>query len=135
VPATRDQEGSRVTATIGGQQWNAATVVATAPAQGQFSFNASNSEYMITMIAGPLPGPGSGPISVATPPLRRITVLRTPAGGGWGGTAADQGTVTITTWSATRISGSFSGTLAPSPGSTGAPLVITGATFDIRLGD
>jgi len=135
VPATRDQEGSQMTATIAGQPFNGATIIANAPATGQFVISASNSEYSVTMIVGPLPGPGTGPISVATPPLRRITVQRLPSGGFWGGTAGDQGTVTIATWTATRITGSFSGTLAPSPGSPGAPLVITGATFDVRLGN
>jgi hypothetical protein len=131
--ATPDQLGSRVSATIEGAAWNAATVVATVPAAGQLGAVASNTDYSISINVGPLPGPGTGPLTLV-PPVRRISVQRLPSGGFWGGSAADQGTLTITSWTANRVVGTFSGTLAPLPGTGGAPLVITGASFDLRVG-
>jgi hypothetical protein len=133
VAPSADQLGSHVSASIGGTPWNAATVVGSGGGQGTVTFNASNTAYSLTVIVGPITGPGTGPLS-STVPVRRITVQRIGGAGGWGGTAADQGTLTITTLSATRVAGSFSGTLAPSAAFPGAsPLVISGASFDVRI--
>ena len=83
--------------------------------------------------AGQIDAPGTYPLS-STVPLRRFSVQRIGSGGGsWGGTAADQGTITVTAISPTRMTGTFSGTLQPGPG-TGAPLVITNGSFDVRFG-
>jgi hypothetical protein len=128
VPATAAQVGSRVTGSMNGAAWNAATIV-TATDQ---SFTAANTDWMITFI-GQFTAPGTYPLSVLAPPLRRFTVQRLPSGGLWGGTAADQGSITVTSVSATRMTGTYSVTLAPSVG-TGPPLAISNGTFDIRFG-
>jgi hypothetical protein len=132
VAATPDQLGSRVSATVGGQSWNAATVVVSIPAPGQLTLAASNTDYMMTMLVGPVSGPGSGPLGPGVP-VRRLSFQRIPAGGFWGGTAADQGTITITSWTATRITGSFSGSLAAAAGGSSSALSVSGGTFDLRI--
>jgi hypothetical protein len=130
--ATPDQLGSTVSGTVGGGAWNASTVVGTS-SQNVYSFTATNLDYTITATIGPVTGPGSSPLSSSVP-LRRLDVQRA-GGGAWGGTAADQGTLTITSLTAARITGSFSGTLAAVPAGSGAPpLTITNAVFDVRLG-
>lgn len=137
VTPTADQMGSVATASIDGAHWNAATV-AVAGASGTYAISASNTgvttAYQVTITVGPITAPGSGPLS-ATVPVRRITVQRLADGAIWGGTAGDQGTITITSLSAARLVGSFSATLAPVPASASRPaLAIDGGTFDVRLG-
>ena len=53
-------------------------------------------------------------------------------GAAWGGTAADQGTVTIESISNARLVGTFSGTLAPIGPPARPPLVVTDGQFDVR---
>jgi hypothetical protein len=133
VPVSTDQVGSRVTATIDTGLWNAATIVGVGGGESTVGFTAANTAYSLTLLTGPITGPESGPLST-TVPLRRIRVQRIQDGAGWGGTAADEGTLAVTSLSATRMGGTFSGTLAPSIPSSGLPLLsITDGTFDVRI--
>ncbi len=129
--ATPDQLGSRASATINGTAWNAATVVGTG-GPGTYVFNSANTEYSVTITVGPITGPGSGPLSHSVPPLRRIQVIRVGTAQSWGSSPNDQGTITVTALSATRLAGTFTATLTP--GSGGTPMVISNGSFDLRLG-
>jgi hypothetical protein len=54
----------------------------------------------------------------------------------WGGgnTGADAGTITVTSLTSSRIKGTFSATLQPTPGKPATtPLVVTGGSFDAGL--
>ncbi len=132
-PASADQLGNSVTATLGGTPWHAATVVLTGTSGTTLGLGASTTTHTVLITAGQIMGPGTAPFSHTAVPIRRITVIPASGTAGWGGTAADQGTFTITDVTATRITGTFTGTLAPSnPGSGLSPLPITG-TFDVRI--
>jgi hypothetical protein len=123
APATAAEVGSRVSATVNGTAWHAATVVTSGG-----GFGASNTEFMMTLV-GPTPEPGTYPLGGSAP--RRFVVQRIGVGTAWGGTAADQGSVTISSVAGGRLVGTFSATLPQTTGS-GAPLVITNGIFDIR---
>jgi hypothetical protein len=131
VAATADELGNRMTGTIAGSVWNAATVVGVGAPQTLWTTNASNGIYSVSLSAGPVTGPGSAPLGTGVP-VRRVSVQRIGSPGGWGGTTLDTGTVTITSLSATRIAGTISGTLSPVAGAVGT-LTIENMQFDVRL--
>lgn len=135
VAVAYDQRGSMATATLGDVPWSAATVGGIGGPGVSIVLTASNDETTLTFSLGPFDGPNSGPLSVETPPLRRITAVTIDAGS-WGGTAADTGTIEITELTATRVAGIFAATLASTSGDgQGPPLVISGGEFDVRLGE
>jgi hypothetical protein len=125
--AGADQAGSLVSGSIGGVAWNGATIVATGGTT--LNFVAGNTTHMVSFI-GQIPGPGTYPLN-ATFPSRRITVQAIPGGEGWSGSAAGDGSITVTTYTATRAVGTFTGTL-PRVGATGAALTVSG-TFNLRF--
>lgn len=133
VPVSAEQIGSSVSAELGGEPFNGATVVATNSGSGTYSFTASNLTYTVNLIVGPIDGPGEGPISIATTPVRRLTISRTD-GAGWGGTQTDTGTIAITELTTARMKGTFTATLTRVV-SAGDPLEVLAGTFDLRIGD
>jgi hypothetical protein len=130
VAATADQVGNSMSATVAGASWTSATLGAVGSPQSLFTFTASNDRYTISVAMGPVTTTGAAPLSTGLP-IRSVSVQRA-GGGSWGGSAADQGTMTITSLSATRIAGTFSGTLAAGAGTAGT-LQIAEARFDVRL--
>lgn len=128
--ATADELGNRMSGTIDGSPWNAATVVTAGGPESLAAVTASNDRYTVTLAFGPVSGPGSGPLAPGVP-VRRVSVHRVGSAGGWGGTSLDVGTLTIRTLSATRVSGTFSASLAPLAGASGT-LQIADMEFDVR---
>lgn len=126
-----DQVGSVVTATIDGERWNGATVVGSSAEAALAGFSAASTDYTINLAVAPISGPESGPISTINP-IRRVQVIRVSDGAAWGGTANDEGTVSIESLTDARVAGSFSGTLAPIAAPTRPPLVVTEGRFDVR---
>ncbi len=121
--------GSTATATIGGSPWYAATIVGLHPGSGTFSLSASNTAYSLTLVPKV---PVSAGNSYGIPSQMGVTVLREgTAESWWGGTGADIGTVTISTFDAHRLVASFSGILpalnAP------AALTLAGGTVNAYL--
>jgi hypothetical protein len=134
VAATPREMGGTLSMSIGGVSgvWNAATAAATISGSSLLVFTASNLAYTIIIENFPITL-GTGPLGNSSP-VRRITVRRNDQPTSvWGGTAVDQGTLSIAQQiGAGRLVGAFSGTLAPSlPGSTLAPLVITNGLFNV----
>lgn len=132
VPVTGDARGSRTVASLGGVEWNAATVVGVG-SSGTYSFTASNTEYTLSCVVGPIDAPDSGPLSLSTP-VRRLSVTRNDGTAAWGASANDTGTLAILTLSGTRITGAFSGSLTASViNDVDDPLEISGGSFEVRL--
>ncbi len=130
APAADDQ-GSVVTASIAGETFKGATIVGIGGGTSLIGITATNDSWTLSLTAGPVDASGTLPIANVTVPIRKVTVIATGAGVGWGGTQADVGTFTITSVTAKRLVGSFSATLAPIGGSGGSK-VVTG-TFDVRV--
>jgi hypothetical protein len=136
LPAVPANAGSVVKATIGTNAFNASTATASTSNFGNgLGFNSHNQTYQLQVSLASVTTAGT--YSLNQPAGRTISV--TGFGGGssspqccWGLNALDVGTVTITSVTASRIIGTFSGTLRPQSISTQTqPLVIAGGTFDV----
>jgi hypothetical protein len=133
-----DNAGSRISATIDGSAWNAATVAASAALGNILAISASNTSHTVSISLSGISGPGTYPLS-SSAPSRSISVFgpaMNPQASNccWGPATGSKGAVTITTRTATRVAGTFSANLQPLPGSGAtAPLVIANGTFDIGL--
>jgi hypothetical protein len=133
APATN--KGSKITGTIGGAAWNAATVVAIG-ANGAFGISASTDSLSLTLVTGRAVTAGSTyPIGGTTGgiPGAVMQVLKTGTSLGWtsSGGASSVGSFTITSFSGNRAAGNFSATLVGGAGTSGS-LTVSG-TFDVRV--
>lgn len=128
---------------LGGVPWKAATWTA-GISQGALTIILVNNRYGISLSVGPFNGVGSYPLAFA--PFHRI--IMTPGAGSaapccWGGRSTvvegqpvlnDEGTITITSVTATRIQGTFSAILAPGfTGNQTSNLTMTEGIFDLAL--
>lgn len=133
VAAAGEGIGSTLTATIGGAPYVGGTVVGSGGGTSTRIAVASTPTYTITLTVGPITEPGGGPLTGATVPLRRVRIQQTGTTNAWGGNGGDTGTLTVTSISAGRIAGTFSGTLQALPGTAGpATLTVTNGTFNVR---
>jgi hypothetical protein len=132
--------GSKVSATLNDAPYNAWLVSGMLKdftgAAGVNISTASSVNALSLMLQG-VTAPGSYAISDATP-LRTITAGHTGGDAGhccWGLNAGgDVGTITITSLTAARVKGTFSGTLQPQPGKPATtPLVVTDGAFDVGI--
>ena len=128
-PPAADDQGSVVTATIDGNSFNGATIVGLGGGTALIGFNASNGRYTMSVNAGPVDGTGTLPLASASVPLRKVSVMSIEDGIGYGGTANDVGTMTITSVTPNRLAGSFTGTLSRVGG---AGSIQVSGTFDVR---
>lgn len=131
VVPTADLAGSTMTATINGTPQVMATLTGIGGGASTRVLGGMNLDYSISITVGPITAPESGPLTGFTVPTRRVTITRVGTAQSWGGTGNDTGTLTITSISATRIAGTFSGTLAPNAQTTGTMTVANG-TFTVR---
>jgi hypothetical protein len=129
VVAAGNSRGSTLTATIGGQPWVAATVLPVGQA-GVFVAGGQNTERSVSISPTFLVVPGTYPIGNG---LNGVTVhvINFGSNNSWGPAQGSTGTVTFTSTGGGRISGTFSGTLAP-VGGGGGNLTVTNGAFDIR---
>jgi hypothetical protein len=133
VPASGENIGSTLTATIGGTPYVGGTVVGSGGATTTRSVIASTPAYTVSITVGPITEPGGGPLTGVTVPLRRVRIQQTGTANVWGGNGNDTGTLTVTSLSASRIAGTFSGTLQALPGTVGpATLTVANGTFNVR---
>lgn len=125
-----DNAISRASVTVDGQPWNAATLSGTT-AGGNFVLTANNLARNLTIVVqGAAPG---------TFPLSAAANVQFSDGSGtgpeccWGHGTGATGSITISSQSASRISGTFDVTLVPVGGGATNPISLTGGTFDIGL--
>jgi uncharacterized protein DUF6252 len=130
-----DNLGSKFGGTLGGSPWNAATVVTvTHPSSGTMTIGASNVDYNINLIVSGFTGVAT--YTLGTGVARQATVTKLTGGTTqtWGGSLATSGgTVTVTSYTQTRVKGSYNITLQPGvvfPGP--GPLTLTG-NFEVGL--
>jgi hypothetical protein len=131
VVPTADLAGSTMTATINGTPQVMATLTGIGGGASTRVLGGMNLDYSISITLGPITAPESGPLTGFTVPTRRVTVTRVGTAQSWGGAGNDTGTFTVTSISATRIAGTFSGTLAPNAQATGT-LTVANGTFSVR---
>lgn len=141
LPPMAESDTGSMTATIGGTLWRGASGGGGAPTNQTLFVIFTGTTRTVAITVAPYSGPGT--YNLAAPnTFHRITVN---AGTGvnspccWGGRTGlvggqavllDTGTITITSATATRIRGTFSGTLAPGvTGTATSNLVITSGSF------
>lgn len=124
--ASGTARASRISGTIGGNAWNAAVVTPVGSLQnGVFVLAGSNTSYMFDLI--PFPGLSVGIFPVTAGTQAHVYLIGVP--NGWGPTGT--GSMTITSFGAGRVAGTFNVTLNP-VGQAQGTMAATG-TFDINL--
>jgi hypothetical protein len=128
--------GSQVSATVAGASWNAAS------ASGQYSaasrlvtISSSNNARFINISLNEVTGPGSYPVGTSGRVLSANGQTQT-LNNSWSSSGpGSSGSVVITSLTTTRMRGTFSATIGPTPGSsTTGTLAVTNGSFDIGLG-
>jgi hypothetical protein len=136
-----DNQGSKVSALFGGQlynAWSAYGLLQDHLGGAGFQFSTSTKLNGLSLLLSGVTAPGTYTIS-HTNPVRSVGAGRNGGDAdhccwGGGGSALDVGTITITSITATRVQGTITATLQPSPGKPAtAPLVITNGMFDIGI--
>jgi len=146
VGAVAANAGGKMSAVVGGVPWNAANVTYN-KASGNIQFTGDNTSYLVGINLASVTGTGT--FNLTTSPLRILTVsgpATNPTGVNccWGGTVGlvqdtivtlkDVGSVTISTFSATRIAGTFGAVLAGVPNTVAnGQLVVANGSFDIGI--
>jgi len=129
LPPLPTGDGSTANATIEDSPWNAATVVALSAGAGVVSLSANNSTYSMTMTPKV---PLTAGNSYGIPSQISLTIIRTGTADSWAATGgSDVGTWTVDTFSATRATGEFAGTLPKLGG--GAALEVSDGSYDVSL--
>lgn len=128
-----ENASNKVTGTLAGAAFNAATVVSvTSPASGTFTFAGSTLNQTINVIISGYTGVGTYALGGGAARTVALTNLASPVGS-WGGTnATTSGTLTVTSATAARITGSLTATLQAAPGQTAAPVTVSVA-FEIGI--
>jgi hypothetical protein len=130
-----DNFGSRVSGTIAGASWNAASASGTyAAAQRVATVQASNNARGLSISLNEVTGPGTFALGGAS--VMGASATTNTSSNSWHSSAGgSSGSVTITSLTATRMRGTFTATLGPTPGTTTTEtLAITNGAFDIGLG-
>jgi hypothetical protein len=118
--------GNKMSATLGGAPWNAATVVLVAHTSGVYAFGGSNTDYSVNFTLSSVTGPGTLTLGTSTE-----TLSIQHGSQGWSTSLGGSGTVTVTELSASRIKGTVTATLQGLAGA--GALTVTGGTFDVGL--
>jgi hypothetical protein len=133
VAPSADEAGSRSSATLGASAFNAASITALGRGTADRFFQATTVGLTLDLRANGIAAPGTYSFSPASA-TPRFLVVTDVNGGSWGGTPQDVGSITITSISARRMTGTFTGTLGRRPGATGAAtLTVTNGSFDVRF--
>lgn len=134
LPVVPDNAGGRLTGTVGGTPYNASLVAVTQSGAAGPAFSSSNDAYAVTISLGGVTAPGSYAITELTAATGRYVVVNQTTGPAprpaWGTGTGTTATVEVTSLTATRVRGTFTGTLARQGG--GAPIAVSG-DFDVGL--
>jgi hypothetical protein len=133
-----DSVGSKITASLNGQAWNAA-IASAQTGNGFISISGINDKQTVLITIAAPTAAGTFPMSYTSPNFIWAIDPNAvkPAGAQccWGVTG-DAGTITFTTVTKTRTKGTFSITLSPQPGTAAAgrgQLTISAGTFDLGM--
>ena len=134
LPSVPDNAGGRLTGTVGGTPYNASLVAVTQSGAAGPAFSTSSDAYAVTISLGGVTAPGSYAITEQTAAAGRYVVVNQTSGPAprpaWGTGTGTTATVEVTSLTAARVQGTFTGTLGRQGG--GAPVVVSG-DFDVGL--
>jgi hypothetical protein len=133
LPTVPDSRGSRATADLEGDSYNAADVFITMQGPIGFGFSSINAKQTVSLWLTGVTATGTYTLT-NTAPLRTLSVGAPVSSGSpccWGVTPADVGTITVTSITAARVKGTFNVTLGAQAGKPATtPLAVTGS-FDV----
>jgi len=138
LPPVAEQLGNTLSAKIGGVLYNAASVSTARSGLTMEGLQVSSTTKLdgLSITIADAAAPGDLAIHRTSP----IRIILAGKNGGdamhccWGNTDADSGKVVVTSITAKRAKGTFSGTLGPKPGSPATtPLEITDGVFDVGI--
>lgn len=138
-PPTGGTSNGSMTAQINGVSWRSigAISVSRQPQQNVIGFagtgSGGNTTYAVSIAISAATGPGTHNLNIFAGGDGSSLIIGNSAALGWA-TAAQggSGTLTITSLTANRIVGTFSGILSPAGHSAGN-LTVTGGTFDVTF--
>lgn len=143
IGAIPDNAGSTLNVTIGGAAWNGAFVQGSVTTSTQVGVGptliiaSTNSTRGVSITLTGVTGPGTYALGNTGTVTRQLAVsnVTNPLTNMWSSIGAGaSGSVIITSMTATRVRGTFSATLVPTPGSsTTGNLVVTNGAFDVGL--
>jgi hypothetical protein len=136
-----ERNRSTLRGTIGGEAYNASTIVSAGPINNILVVSVSNTKYSLSFAFNGLTAPGTYPVSSIPGVLSSVSVSGPPGGPGNGphccwssALSGATGSVVVSSYTSARLQGTFSFTLPSSGiGSGPATLSATGGTFDIGL--
>jgi hypothetical protein len=140
LPPVPENMGSKVTATLDGQAYNAWSVTGRLQdltGGAGVAIDTISADLNVSLMLVGVTGPGSYPLSNMAP-LRTLIIGHNGGDAAhccWGLNAGgDTGSIDITSLTPSRVRGTFSGTLQPQPGKPAmAPLQVVGGTFDVGI--
>ena len=127
-----DNAGNKVSATLGSTPFNASAVAGSYTASsGQLVIIAGNTTQTVSLTLSGITAPGTYPLTSATSTRQLGVSTLSPTTQSWSSSGTGgSGTVVVTSLTASRIIGTFSGTLAPSLGTT-TTMSVTNGVFDV----
>ena len=129
--APASDNGSKVSALVGGTAWNAATVVALG-GSGTFGFTGTTDSLAVTFAPSVAMSAGHS-YQIGGSGGATMIAVRTGTSDSWSsGAAGAAGTLTVTSFNGLRAAGTFSASLLPGGSASGA-LVMTNGSFDVRV--
>ena len=138
-PPTGGSSNGTMTAQIGGASWRSigAISVSRQPQQNSIGFagtgSAGSTTYAVSISIANATGPGTHNLNIFAGGDGSTLIIGNSAALGWASAGqGGSGTLTITSLTANRIVGTFSGTLLPAGHSAGN-LVVTSGTFDVTF--
>jgi hypothetical protein len=130
VPATASNPGSRMSASINGTTWNGATVLSVGNG-GVFVLGGTTDTLSVSIATGTVVSAGNS-YPVGGSNGATMTVIRSGTSRSWASGNQSTGTLTITSLTPTRVTGTFTATLSPLAGTTGT-LAFTNGAFSIQI--
>jgi hypothetical protein len=129
APATN--KGSKISGTVGGAAWNAATVIALG-ANGVFTIGGTTDSLSLSLSTGRTVTAGSS-YPIGGTGGAQFLISKTGTSLAWSSAigTASVGTLTIASLTANRVAGSFAATLLGGAGTSGS--LVVNATFDVRV--
>jgi hypothetical protein len=138
-PPTGGNTNGSMAATINGASWRSigAVSVSRQPQQNVIGFagtgQAGSTTYAVSIAISNAVSTGTHNLNIFAGGDGSSLIIGSSAALGWAtASQGGSGTLTITTLTANRIAGTFSGTLVPAGHSAGN-LVVTGGTFDVTF--
>lgn len=130
IAALPDRAGSKVSATVGGVAFNAASA-SSIYSGNNLTITGSNNTRTISLTLAGITAPGTYQLSNGTPARSIGVTVISPTTQSWNsGVAGSSGTVVISSITDSRIVGTFTATLGAAIGATGT-LTIANGTFDV----